>query len=125
MADLDLDVTPDLDMSLNQDSSIGQKSRCKMESFNNSLDSVNIMSLTQDVTVGTQNPQLSSNPFLKGSQNDTPSEALTTSVNTVLLDSPPTSQKTQKYSSVSVPLHSGMDVEEESSELLVRSQIFL
>ncbi|XP_063850758.1 uncharacterized protein LOC135094521 isoform X1 [Scylla paramamosain] len=115
-ANADPDATPDLDLSSIQESSMGPKFRQKTESLNNSLDeTVDIVSLSQDVTVGTQNNLPSSRPSFESSQNSTPSEALATAGNTVqMLES----QKTQEHLPTTMPLHSGMDVEEGSSELV-------
>ncbi|XP_045129425.1 uncharacterized protein LOC123515077 [Portunus trituberculatus] len=119
-ANADTDATPDLDLSSVQESSMEQKSRQKTESVNNSLDeTVDIVSLTQDVTVGTQNILLSSRPSVELSQNSSPSEALATAGNTMqMLESLNGSQKIQELLPTSMPLHSGMDVEEGSSELV-------
>lgn len=98
---------------------MGQKSRQKAESLDETVD---IVSLTQDVTVGTQNHLLSPRPSFEPSQNSILSEALATAGNTVqMLESPRGSEKTQELLPTTVPLHSGMDVEEGSSELVVRS----
>lgn len=124
LGDFDPDVTPDLDVASLQESVAALKSQEERDSLNNTLDeSLDIMSFSQDVTVGTQAVKLSLEACPQPSQSDTYSEALATAGNTLLLlDSPPEpSQKTGSRHSASVPLHSGMDVEEGSAELLVRS----
>ncbi|XP_050690732.1 uncharacterized protein LOC126982597 [Eriocheir sinensis] len=121
LGDFDPDETPDLDVASLQESVAVLKSQEGRESLNNTLDdTLDIMSITQDITVGTQAVKLSSEPCPQLSQSDTYSEALATAGNTFhLLDSPPeSSQKAQNHYSASMPLHSGMDVEEGSAELL-------
>lgn len=123
LGDFDLDVTPDLDVASLQESVSELHNRERGGSLNNTLDeTLDIMTFTQDVPVGTQAVHLTSEPCLETSQCETYSEALATAGNTLLLlDSPPEpSQKAKKRYSASMPLHSGMDVEEGSAELLVR-----
>lgn len=121
LGDFDLDVTPDLDVASLQESDRILKNQERKESLSNTLDeTLDVMSFTQDVTVGTQAVQLSSEPCLEPSQTDTYSEALATAGNTLLLldSSQEPSQKTKNRYSASMPLHSGMDVEDGSLELV-------
>lgn len=111
LCNFDPDATPDLDMASLHESTPGQQTQGRgLSTLDETLD---VMNVTEDIPVGTQ-------VCLEPSQGETCSEALATAGNTLLLlDSPSEpSQRSRKHYSTSLPLHSGMDEEEESSELL-------
>lgn len=108
----DPDTTQDLDQSSLHESPPGQQTQ---ERDSGADETVDILNITEDIPVGTQVCQ-------EPSQGETCSEALATAGNTLqLLDTPSEpSQRGRKRYSTSMFLHSGVDKDEASSELMVR-----